>query len=104
MDPRVREALRAMDIPFRENEALSRHTSMGVGGPAAVMALPRTPEELRSVLRLRSELAVPHRVLGGGSNLVVADEGLDELIVNTVEVKRVEVRGTGRSSPRGEPA
>src|SRR5258708_15656886 len=88
MDPRVTTALRAAGVPFREREPFSRHTSMGVGGPAAVMAFPRSPEELRKTLALRGELGVPHRILGGGSNLVVVDEGLDELIVNTEEMRR----------------
>jgi UDP-N-acetylmuramate dehydrogenase len=91
MDPRLTDALKEMGIPYRENEPFSRHTSMGVGGPAAVMAFPRTGEELRAGLKLRKELGVPHRVLGGGSNLVVVDEGLDELIVNTSEMRRVEI-------------
>jgi UDP-N-acetylmuramate dehydrogenase len=82
-------------VPFRENEALSRHTSMGVGGPAALMAFPRSPEELRGTLKLRRELGVPHRVLGGGSNLVVVDEGLDELVVNTREMCHVRVSDDG---------
>ena len=38
------EALRQAGIPHREREPLSRHTTMGVGGEAAVMALPRTSE------------------------------------------------------------
>jgi UDP-N-acetylmuramate dehydrogenase len=83
MDPRMTTALRQAAIPYREGEPLSRHTSMGVGGPAAVMAFPRSADELRATLGLRAELGVPHRVLGGGSNLVVVDEGLDELVVNT---------------------
>jgi UDP-N-acetylmuramate dehydrogenase len=89
------EALREAGVPFRAGEPLSRHTSMGVGGPAALMAFPRSPGELRATLRLREELNVPHRVLGGGSNLVVVDEGLDELVVNTEELKRVEVGDAG---------
>ena len=88
-------ALREAKVPFREGEPLSRHTSMGVGGPAAVMAFPRSPGELRQSLRLRAELGVPHRVLGGGSNLVVVDEGLDELVVNTEEMRQVELGESG---------
>ncbi len=88
-------ALREASVPFREGEPLSRHTSMGVGGPAAVMAFPRSPRELRQSLMLRAELGVPHRVLGGGSNLVVVDEGLDELVVNTEEMRRVELGESG---------
>jgi UDP-N-acetylmuramate dehydrogenase len=95
MDPRVMTALKEAGVPFREQEPFSRHTSMGVGGPAAVMAFPRSPQELRKTLALRGELSVPHRILGGGSNLVVVDEGLDELIVNTEEMRRVEIGEDG---------
>ena len=101
MDPRMTAALQEAGVPFRESEPLARHTSMGVGGPAAVMAFPRSPEELRQTLRLRGELEVPHRVLGGGSNLVVVDEGLDELIVNTEEMRRVEIRESGEVTAEG---
>jgi len=95
MDPRMTAALSEAGVPFRENEPLARHTSMGVGGPAAVMAFPRTAAELQRTLRIRGELAAPHRVLGGGSNLVVADEGLDELVVNTRDVREVRVGEDG---------
>lgn len=95
MDPRVIAALREAGVAFRENEPFSRHTTMGVGGPAAVMAFPRTPDELRQTLRLRHELGVPHRVLGGGSNLIVVDEGLDELVVNTRDLRRVQIGADG---------
>ena len=101
MDPRVVEALREAGLSFRENEPFSRHTTMGVGGPAAVMAFPRTTAELQKTLALRDELGVPHRVLGGGSNLVVVDEGLDELVINTEEMRRVEIRDDGRGHRRG---
>jgi len=101
MDPRMTAALREAAVPFRENEPLARHTTMGVGGPAAVMALPRSPEELRQTLRLRRELGVAHRVLGGGSNLVAADEGLDELVVNTEELRRIEIREDGEVTAEG---
>jgi UDP-N-acetylmuramate dehydrogenase len=101
MDPKVMEALGELGVPFRESEPLSRHTSMGVGGPAAVMVFPRSPEELRQALRLRRELGVPHRILGGGSNLVVVDEGLEELVVNTEQMRRVEVGESGAVTAEG---
>lgn len=95
------EALREAGIPYREQEPLARHTSMGVGGPAALMAFPRSADELVGALRLRAELSVPHRVLGGGSNLVVADEGLDELVINTEKVAHVSVGDEGRVRAEG---
>jgi len=89
------EALRAAGIPYRESEPLARHTTMGVGGPATVMAFPRTSDELAATLRHRAEHDVPHRILGGGSNLVVADEGLDELVVNTENLREVTIGDDG---------
>jgi UDP-N-acetylmuramate dehydrogenase len=74
---------------------------MGVGGPAAVMAFPRTPDELRKSLAVRRETAAPHRILGGGSNLVVVDEGLDELVVNTREMCHVRVGDGGVVTAEG---
>jgi len=95
------DALREAGLSFRENEPFSRHTTMGVGGPAAVMAFPRSTAELQKTLALRDELGVPHRVLGGGSNLVVVDEGLDELVVNTEDMRRVEIRDSGSVTAEG---
>jgi UDP-N-acetylmuramate dehydrogenase len=101
MDRRVMDALREAGIPFRENEPFSRHTTMGVGGPAAVMVFPRSPAELQRTLALRAELKVPHRVLGGGSNLVVVDEGLDELVINTDEMRRLAIGEDGEVTAEG---
>ncbi len=101
MDRRVSAALREAGVAFREGEPLSRHTTMGVGGPAAVMAFPRSTEELRQTLRIRRDLEVPHRILGGGSNLVVVDEGLDELVINTEQLSRVEPREDGTVTAEG---
>ena len=101
MDRRVTAALMEAGVPFKESEPFSKHTSMGVGGPAAVMAFPRDPGELRAALRVRKDLDVPHRILGGGSNLVVVDEGLDELVVNTREMCHVRVGDDGVVSAEG---
>jgi UDP-N-acetylmuramate dehydrogenase len=98
---RLMAALREAGVPFRQDEPLGRHTSMGVGGPAAVMAFPRSTAELRQALRVRRELAAPHRVLGGGSNLVVVDEGLDELVINTQDLAHVTLDDDGRVSAHG---
>ena len=95
------EALREAAVPFREDEPFSRHTSMGVGGPAAVMAFPRSPEELRQALKIRRDLGAAHRILGGGSNLVVVDEGLDELVINTREMCHVRVGDDGVVTAEG---
>ena len=95
------EALKDAGVPHARDEPLAGYTSMGVGGAAALMAFPRTPEELRRSLQARAELGVPHRILGGGSNLVVADQGLDELIVSTRRLRQVQLGARGRVTAHG---
>ena len=70
-------------IEFRENEPLSAHTSFRIGGPAARMAFPKTPEELVQIVSGARALGIPTRVLGAGTNVLAPDEGLAELIVCT---------------------
>lgn len=65
------------ELELRENEPLSHHTSFRIGGPVSLMALPKTKEQAALVLRAAAELGVDPFFLGRGSNLLVADEGLD---------------------------
>jgi len=52
-----------------------------VGGPARFYAEPATVEALREALAWAERAGVPTFVLGGGSNLLVADRGLDALVL-----------------------
>jgi UDP-N-acetylmuramate dehydrogenase len=60
---------------------LAAYTSLRVGGPADWFVLARSAQELASALRFAREHGLPIRVIGGGSNLLVADEGVDGLVV-----------------------
>lgn len=62
-------------------ESLARYTSFRVGGPAAFLTRPRDQEELRSALRWARERNLAIRVIGGGSNLIVSDHGVDGLVI-----------------------
>ena len=60
---------------------LAGATTMGIGGPARMLARPRSRGELARMLSRAAEEGIPVRVLGGGSNVLVADEGVDCLVV-----------------------
>jgi UDP-N-acetylmuramate dehydrogenase len=64
-----------------EGVALARHTTIGTGGPARAFARPETLPELEQALRWAAERDLPVAVVGLGSNLLVADEGVDALVV-----------------------
>jgi len=62
--------------PTREGEVLSRHTTIGIGGPADVYAMPETTAQLAEVLRLSHDAGAPVFMLGSGSNIVIGDLGM----------------------------
>jgi UDP-N-acetylmuramate dehydrogenase len=64
-----------------EGVALSRFTTLGTGGPALAFARPETLEELEETLAWASERELPVATVGLGSNLLVADEGFDGLVL-----------------------
>ena len=64
-----------------ERVPLSRFTTLGTGGPARWFARPGTEDELGEVLRWAAERELPVAVVGLGSNLLAADEGVDGLVL-----------------------
>jgi len=72
-----------------EREPLGPRTTLGVGGPARRVVEPRSREELILAARRLRETGTPFCVLGGGSNLLVADEGVDETVVHTRQVSGI---------------
>ena len=86
-------ALGDTGVPFQMGEPLSRHTTFRIGGPAALMALPRTAGEAKAAVKAARALEVEPFFLGNGSNLLAADEGLDALVVHTGRLDRLERTG-----------
>ena len=68
-------------LEVRAHEPMAQHTTFRVGGPAALMALPKRLEELSAVLRAAAEAGIVPFFLGKGSNLLVADEGVDRFLI-----------------------
>lgn len=65
----------------RVDAPLASMTTFGVGGPADWLVEPTSTEALRAVVRLAAEAGVPVTVLGGGSNVLVADAGVRGVVV-----------------------
>lgn len=64
-----------------ENEPLANHTTWKIGGPADVMVQPHDKEGLITSLRLIQKYALPYRVIGRGSNLLVRDGGIRGVVI-----------------------
>ena len=70
-------------LTLKREELLSLHTSFRIGGPAEVMAFPRTVGELAELLRTAAGLGVRPALLGAGTNVLAPDEGLRGLVIVT---------------------
>jgi UDP-N-acetylmuramate dehydrogenase len=79
-------------IPI-ENASLASRTTLGVGGPARWLVKARDEATLLDALDWAAARGVAVRVLGGGSNVVVADAGVDALVLQ-VALRGVETRET----------
>lgn len=71
------------DGRMRANVPLAPLTTFRVGGPAEWLVDVRTQEELSRVLAVASEHGVSVTLLGGGSNVLVADDGIRGLVVQS---------------------
>ena len=65
-----------------EQEPLSLHTSLKVGGPADIFAIPRDIEDLRQLLKVLDDRQIPRIVVGGGYNLLVRDGGFRGIAIS----------------------
>ncbi|HZU12557.1 MAG TPA: UDP-N-acetylmuramate dehydrogenase [Chloroflexota bacterium] len=78
----VTEELRAAGLRrVAEAEPMSRHTSWRIGGPADYFAVAETEQELLAAARIAREHRLPWLVLGGGNNVLVADAGIEGLVI-----------------------
>lgn len=82
LDPPVREALRAeFGERLERDAALAPYTSARVGGPAEYLLTVASTHELVEAATRLWELEVPFRILGGGSNVLVAEAGVRGVVV-----------------------
>jgi UDP-N-acetylmuramate dehydrogenase len=65
----------------REPVRLSRFTSLGLGGPARRFVVAGTDEEIIAAVRAADQRGEPLLVLGGGSNLVISDDGFPGTVI-----------------------
>jgi UDP-N-acetylmuramate dehydrogenase len=68
-------------MQVEENIPLAPMTSFGIGGRARYFAHAKTTEDLEEARRFAAEHHVPLLMLGGGSNVLIADEGFRGLVV-----------------------
>jgi UDP-N-acetylmuramate dehydrogenase len=69
-------------VTILENVPLAQYTTLGVGGPARWFVETAVEDEMLAAVRFARTHAAPYFILGGGSNLLVSDDGFPGLVIH----------------------
>ena len=84
---RLKQALSAAGIAYKENEPLSAHCTFRIGGPADVFILPENEAQLCAAIKLAKEANIKYYLLGNGSNILFEDAGYRGAVINVSAMK-----------------
>ena len=94
LDNRIHDYL--PDLKWAADEPMAKHTSFRIGGPAKRMAFPKTREQLVVLMGFLQDAGVKPLLIGNGTNLLVADKGLDTVVIDTsAELSHIELTDEG---------
>ena len=74
------------------DEPMSQHTTFKIGGNADFFAIPDTIESLQFLLTELSQSNIPYFILGGGSNIVVSDKGIEGFVISTEKLTSIRIQ------------
>tara|TARA_B100001250_G_C19764820_1_gene774221 strand:+ start:589 stop:1515 length:927 start_codon:yes stop_codon:yes gene_type:complete len=76
-----------------ENEPMSKHTTYGVGGPVTAFINPKDSYDLAKILQYSNKKSIPTYFIGSGSNLLIADQGIDGIVLSPAKsLKKLEIK------------
>ena len=94
-DPKLIAAIGALGVEYRAGVSLAAKTSLEIGGTSDLLII-KKHETLPELIRLLKQAGVPHRFLGGGSNVLLPDGELPWLILQLAR-QDPDVRFEGNS-------
>src|SRR3989338_3174836 len=71
----------------KKNVALKNYTTFKIGGPAKYFCIVKTEKDLLQAVKWANKNNLPFFILGGGSNLLVADKGFNGLVIKIENCK-----------------
>ena len=82
------------EMKLLPNEPLMNYTFTETGGPADILAFPKTRTEVEALVNYCRKQAIPWIVLGNASNLIVRDGGIRGVVIMLLEMKQLSIQGT----------
>ena len=96
----INELFTIPDSQVFEDVPLSRYTRFGIGGPAQVFFETASESSFMQALEVVERSASPYVVIGGGTNLIVSDDGFDGVVLRFT-AKHIGADGTHVTSAAG---
>ena len=90
----------SVDTLIKREEPLANKTTMRVGGAARIYAEPASRGDLQLLVKAARAVGLEIRFLGRGSNLIIADEGVDALVISLTKPQWAEFTVTGEGQVR----
>jgi UDP-N-acetylmuramate dehydrogenase len=90
-----------INSPILFDEPMTRHTSFKIGGPADIFITPSDSTELINILELCKNHNIPYFILGNGSNILVADDGIEGVVIDLSSFTKMENEGIGIKAQGG---
>ena len=81
------------NIVYKKNEPMKNHTSFKIGGPASFFVTPKNEDALCSLLKFLKQEQLPYFILGKGSNLLVSDKGIRDVVISLACFDEISVSG-----------
>jgi len=67
------------------DEPMKKHTSFKIGGPADIMVIPESIEEIKLAIEVCKKNNAPYFIMGNGSNLIVRDKGMRCVVIKIAD-------------------
>ncbi len=81
LSQRVKDVLAKENIEARFDEPMHLHTAYKIGGKADCAVFPNGVAQIKTVVELCRAEDIPYAVIGGGTNLLVSDDGIRGVVI-----------------------
>ena len=79
------------NLNIRENITLGPYTTLQVGGPARYFVMAKSEDDIAEAIAFAARRSIPTFVMGGGSNVLISDNGFDGLVLR-VALKGIDTK------------
>ncbi len=83
------------DLKVFFDEAMSRHTSLKIGGPADAFVIASSKKALAELVQKAGQESIPVHVIGGGANLLVGDRGVRGIVASSLGLAHAQIEEDG---------